>query len=277
LILVPQLWLPFFSNDQLYIANCGDSRAVISEKKRAQTITVDHKPNSETEKKRIESIPGGYIHKNRVQGKLAVARSLGDFSLNPYVSPEPDIFGPFFWKDPERNYNLLILACDGLWDVTSEDEAVQIAGAAENPREAAIRLRDDAYDKRSRDNISVLVIWFPGFVPDLPKKESSSEESGDSGENESESGSGSGSGSESEEDGEEKTPRDRVKTPREKTPREKTPREKTPREKSPREKTPREKIPREKNTSGKNTTGKNTTEKNTKRKNASRHNTRNNT
>jgi len=174
--------------------------------------------------------------------KLAVARSLGDFSLNPYVSAEPDIFGPFFWKDPERNYNLLILACDGLWDVTSEDEAVLIAGSAENPRDAAVRLRDDAYDKRSRDNISVLVVWFPGFVPELPKKESSSEGSGDSGE-ESESGSGSGSESESEEERGEKSPRE--KTPREKTPREKTPREKvkTPREKTPRDKTLREKSP----------------------------------
>jgi len=116
-------------------------------------------------------------------------------------------------------------------------------------------LRDDAYDKRSRDNISVLVVWFPGFVPELSKKESNSEGSGDTGEeSESRSGSGSGSGSESESESEErgeqtpreKTPRERVKTPREKTPREKTPREKTPREKTPREKTPREKTLRDK-------------------------------
>jgi protein phosphatase 2C family protein 2/3 len=47
-----------------YVANLGDSRAILSEggSKQLSVITKDHKPDDETEQLRIES-NGGYIFK----------------------------------------------------------------------------------------------------------------------------------------------------------------------------------------------------------------------
>jgi len=156
--------IAFFQDKDLFVANAGDSRAVFCQKKTSVIITEDHKPSSDRELKRITSLPGGFVLKNRVQGKLAVARAIGDYKLNPYVTETPDVFGPFNWNDPE--YEFLILACDGLWDVMEEQKACDYVRRCRDPREAAVKLRDWAYDERSRDNISVVVIWFPGFVPD---------------------------------------------------------------------------------------------------------------
>uniref|UniRef100_A0A6B2L099 PPM-type phosphatase domain-containing protein n=1 Tax=Arcella intermedia TaxID=1963864 RepID=A0A6B2L099_9EUKA len=167
--------------NELYIANCGDSRAVLVQGLQAHTITVDHKPSNESERKRIEAIPGGYVHNGRVIGKLAVSRSLGDFSSNPYVSFEPDIFGPFLWND----YSMLILACDGVWDVTSDKEAARIASKGVDPQDSAMKIREDAYKKSTKDNISVVIVWFPMHNVAISEESTSeSEESSETSEEE---------------------------------------------------------------------------------------------
>jgi serine/threonine protein phosphatase PrpC len=52
----------------------------------------------------------------------------------------------------------LILACDGVWDVLTDAEAVRIARSTRDPAKIAVRLRDTAIDRNSKDNISCLVI-----------------------------------------------------------------------------------------------------------------------
>lgn len=152
-----------FKGEELYIANSGDSRAVLCKNNKAKKVTVDHKPTLPEEKERIERA-GGYVdHKGTVTGSLAVSRSLGDFGYHPYVTCDPDIFGPYLVFD--ESYQLLILACDGLWDVVTNEDAVAVALAAPNPAEAAKKLRELATEKDSKDNISVIVIFFPHFKP----------------------------------------------------------------------------------------------------------------
>jgi len=65
----------------LYVANAGDSRAVLCSKGgRAVDMSADHKPAREDEKQRIEKLGGRIIHYGtwRVQGVLAVTRSYGN-------------------------------------------------------------------------------------------------------------------------------------------------------------------------------------------------------
>lgn len=62
-----------------------------------------------------------------------------------------------------ENTEYLILACDGLWDVISEQESIEIASPLirnYNTEVASKRLRDVAYARGSTDNITVLVIKF---------------------------------------------------------------------------------------------------------------------
>jgi serine/threonine protein phosphatase PrpC len=60
----------------------------------------------------------------RVKGSLAVSRALGDFFLNPFVTGEPQIHGPIQITPDKKTY-FLIMACDGLWDKVSDEEAVR--------------------------------------------------------------------------------------------------------------------------------------------------------
>jgi len=152
-----------FKGNELYIANTGDSRAVISKNRKAIRVTTDHKPDLPLEKERIEK-NGGWVKNGGITGTLTVSRALGDFSYKPYITCEPDVFGPFSITDKE--YQLLIMACDGLWDVVSDDEAVEIALNAKNPEDAAVKLRDKAFNSNSQDNISVLVVYFPHYGQD---------------------------------------------------------------------------------------------------------------
>ncbi|CAI9098969.1 OLC1v1035712C1 [Oldenlandia corymbosa var. corymbosa] len=99
----------------LWIANVGDSRAVVCERGSANQLTVDHEPHSE--RKRIEK-QGGFVTTlpgdvPRVNGQLAVARAFGDQSLKAHLSSEPDIrHVPI-----DSTIEFVILASDGLWKV----------------------------------------------------------------------------------------------------------------------------------------------------------------
>jgi serine/threonine protein phosphatase PrpC len=139
-----------------FIANLGDSRAVLCTGGRAVQISVDHKPDLEDEKERIVKSGGFVAESNRVNGILALSRAIGDLELVPAISHEPDIF-----ERPVREEDeFLILACDGLWDVVSNEEAVRIAAEQKNPIEAAVKLRDYAFSLGSNDNITVIVVSF---------------------------------------------------------------------------------------------------------------------
>jgi len=109
--------------------NCGDSRGLLCRNGKLEFATEDHKPYNSTEKERIEKA-GGTVMMQRVNGSLAVSRALGDFDYKrsadlpakeQLVSPEPDI------NVNERNEKdeFLFLACDGIFDVMSNEEVIQ--------------------------------------------------------------------------------------------------------------------------------------------------------
>lgn len=64
-------------------ANAGDSRSICSISENAEPLSYDHKPDNEKEKQRIEAA-GGSVVNGRVDGNLAVARALGDFTYKDY-------------------------------------------------------------------------------------------------------------------------------------------------------------------------------------------------
>jgi serine/threonine protein phosphatase PrpC len=62
----------------IFCANAGDSRAVLSRGGKALPLSYDHKPDDDSEERRIRAA-GGYVAGGRVEGDLAVSRGLGDF------------------------------------------------------------------------------------------------------------------------------------------------------------------------------------------------------
>ena len=120
----------FISPRLIYVANCGDSRVILSRAGSPIFSTKDHKPALPMEKDRIVKA-GGYVMMQRINGNLAVSRALGDFDYKKMtergpceqmVSPEPDIFV----RDREETQDeFLVLACDGVWDVMESTELCQ--------------------------------------------------------------------------------------------------------------------------------------------------------
>lgn len=60
-----------------YCANSGDSRSVLSRAGRIVSLSEDHKPECDIEKRRIEKA-GGAIINGRVNGGLNLTRAIGD-------------------------------------------------------------------------------------------------------------------------------------------------------------------------------------------------------
>jgi leucine-rich repeat protein SHOC2 len=140
---------------KLYVANVGDSRAVLFRKDKAIRMTFDHKPRAEEE--RIKSIEGGCVIGDgggRVNGQIAVSRSLGDFYMHPYVIYEPHTFVTGLTTDDK----FIIIACDGVWDEVDDELACKIVSTQSDPFKASAKLRDYAYLLGSDDNISALLI-----------------------------------------------------------------------------------------------------------------------
>lgn len=153
----------------LKVINLGDCRAVACNKYNiAVPLTNDHKPSQLDERRRIQAL-GGSIDKARgddprVSG-LSVSRCFGDLDCN-YISHDPEVFD--YSVKGER---FIILACDGVWDVLSNQDAVDFV--REQCENAQLRSTDKANDanvanmlgqhairKGSTDNISVVIAWF---------------------------------------------------------------------------------------------------------------------
>lgn len=153
----------------IIIANVGDSRAVLRHKGTSFRLSRDHKPDQADEEDRIRECGGRVWDFNgrRVMGLLAMTRAFGDDCLQSFgITAQPEVTIIPRSDDDE----FLILACDGLWDVVSDDEACELvercfrraeerdAPAVSACRVAASVLFRAAFAKGSNDNISVVVV-----------------------------------------------------------------------------------------------------------------------
>jgi serine/threonine protein phosphatase PrpC len=137
----------------LFVANVGDSRAVLSRKGVATRLTVDHNLDDEQEKQRIIA-SGGFINGGRVNGMIVVTRSLGDHNMKDYLSNVPHVAAVELTPDDD----VLVLACDGVWDVIQDQEAIDLIKNETAAERMSRILMVKALQGGSTDNISVMVI-----------------------------------------------------------------------------------------------------------------------
>ncbi|MCF7799600.1 protein phosphatase 2C domain-containing protein [Candidatus Babeliales bacterium] len=158
--------------NKIYIANVGDSRTIVLNRNGELIFkTEDHKPNSTKEMNRILQAEGRVINDRygipRVEG-FALSRAFGDHfvfqrPIKHLIISTPDI-EPL---DLTSDVAFLVLACDGLWDVVSSEQAGEIVNRAPNVQAAAEELvkkalsglpGPDGFMRFCMDNISVLVV-----------------------------------------------------------------------------------------------------------------------
>ncbi|TVY50254.1 Protein phosphatase 2C-like protein [Lachnellula cervina] len=138
----------------LYTANVGDARIVLCRSGKALRLSYDHKGSDENEGKRISNA-GGLILNNRVNGVLAVTRALGDAYMKDLVTGHPYTTETVIQPDLDE---FIILACDGLWDVCSDQEAVDLIRDISDPSIAAKKLVEHALARFSTDNLSCMIV-----------------------------------------------------------------------------------------------------------------------
>jgi len=59
-----------------------------------------------------------------------------------------------------NNDEFLILACDGLWDVATDQQAVDLVRDEQDADTAAKKLMQHALDEGTRDNVTILIVRF---------------------------------------------------------------------------------------------------------------------
>eukprot|EP00163_Fabomonas_tropica_P009034 TRINITY_DN18818_c0_g1_i1.p1 TRINITY_DN18818_c0_g1~~TRINITY_DN18818_c0_g1_i1.p1 ORF type:complete len:459 (+),score=97.61 TRINITY_DN18818_c0_g1_i1:198-1574(+) len=122
----------------------------------------------------------GLVTVSRVNGVLSMTRSLGDLLIK---DKREETFGCEFQGDIitadadivsrqlQRTDEFMVLACDGLWDVESNQEVVdfvrkQLADGL-SPQQAADALISQAIDHGSLDNVTVVVVILNGFSGEI--------------------------------------------------------------------------------------------------------------
>ncbi|CAF3511255.1 unnamed protein product [Fusarium graminearum] len=138
----------------LYTANVGDARIILCRGGKALRLSYDHKGSDEVEGKRIAAA-GGLILNNRVNGVLAVTRALGDAYMKKLVTGHPYTTETVIQPDSDE---FIIIACDGIWDVCSDQEAVDLVRNVNDPISASKQLVDYALNRFSTDNLSCMVV-----------------------------------------------------------------------------------------------------------------------
>ncbi|KAI5555005.1 hypothetical protein POPTR_019G054200v4 [Populus trichocarpa] len=164
----------------LVLGNVGDSRAVLGTRDKddslvAVQLTVDLKPNLPVEAERIRKCRGRvfalqdepevsrvWLPNNDSPG-LAMARAFGDFCLKDFgLISVPDISYRCLTEKDE----FIVLATDGIWDVLSNKEVVDIVGsvpsrssAAKTLVELAVRAWRYKYPTSKIDDCAVVCLF----------------------------------------------------------------------------------------------------------------------
>jgi len=148
-----------FLGEKGYVAHVGDTRLALIRDGMLRRLTVDHRPSNKVEADAVRA-RGGLVlafggRELRVNGMIAITRALGHRELRDALTCEPDV-SPVAMRIGTDD--VLVLACDGLWDKVQDDAVTQTVLNEPDALKAAEALRNLAYNKGSMDNISVMVI-----------------------------------------------------------------------------------------------------------------------
>lgn len=152
------------TTDDAWFVNVGDSRAIIQLDGQVHQMTLDHKPTLKSEVERVQR-HGGFISNTdgtwRINGRLNLSRSIGDWSMRPFIIPTPSI----------RHYRragssvvdeYTVLASDGLYDVMTNQDVVHTIDSYPHTKGGLSRalssLVVESRRRGSRDNITIVYI-----------------------------------------------------------------------------------------------------------------------
>lgn len=162
-------------NGRLTVANIGDSIATLVKKDGSWSqMNTEHSPNCPQERARIEASNGSVI-KDRVNGRLAVARAFGDFEMKDLVISDPQCRSMPITKEDD----FLVLASDGIFRTYSQDHIVRrvielrkrhmdLGNIAETIVEECIKCVDS--ETPCYDNVTLIIVSLGDYLMDYEKR-----------------------------------------------------------------------------------------------------------
>jgi len=127
-----------------YLAHVGDSRAYLWADNHLRRITKDHSFVDRLVE--LGQISSGEAQSHPQRNVLYRAVGQGEaLEVDTYAEPLPD------------HYRLL-LCCDGLWGMVSEDQLAQVLRSATTPQEACDQLIEIANAAGGQDNITAVIV-----------------------------------------------------------------------------------------------------------------------
>jgi len=153
---------------RILIASAGDSRSLLFHRgSDSIDSTTDHRPNEPGERSRIEAA-GGTVSEEfdppRIDGKLACSRALGAFAYKKDSTRSPEAqkvsAEPVIYEWEAKAGDLLLLGCDGVFDVFSNERVVKEVCRSDIPDlgdrlEALLRL---CLEKEADDNMTIMAV-----------------------------------------------------------------------------------------------------------------------
>lgn len=150
------------TSDEVWFINVGDSRALIRDAIGVRQMTQDHKPTLQSESDRVRKHGGKLSNLDgswRINGRLNLSRSIGDWSMRPFIISVPEIT---HHKRQHTSDKYVVLATDGLFDVMSNADIVRIIDTQPHTRHGVtLALRGLVAESRTRgseDNITIIYI-----------------------------------------------------------------------------------------------------------------------
>ena len=130
--------------EQAFVVNVGDSRTYRLRRGELNALTADHSLVYSLYKAQQITLDEIYTHPQRNQ----IYRSLGE---------KPQVQVDIFIETLEPG-DILLLCCDGLWEMVRDPQLRDILRGARNPQEAADRLVEAANQGGGEDNITAIVV-----------------------------------------------------------------------------------------------------------------------
>ncbi|TKW05256.1 hypothetical protein SEVIR_7G164300v4 [Setaria viridis] len=162
--------------NEIIVGNAGDSRCVLSRNDLAVDLSTDFKPNLPAERQRIENagravtITEARGNIPRIDEGIAVSRTLGDLSyknddslpaIEQAITALPEVRTEHITHDAQ----FLILACDGIWDCMTSQQAVDYVRIYLAANAGLTFICESLLDHcvalpRGRDNMTVMLVRF---------------------------------------------------------------------------------------------------------------------
>jgi len=116
---------------KIFFANAGDSRVILCKKGVAYRMSIDHKPELELEKNRIQKASGWVNSYGRINGNLNLSRCLGDleYKQNKKLPPQEQIITAYpdvIEEKMSKDNDFIIIGCDGIWDCIQDQDVCDI-------------------------------------------------------------------------------------------------------------------------------------------------------